>query len=239
MADDEDDFEQKPTPPPRTGNTARSWRMSDSERDRHRRTWVRGVPVVRPEPADEVTAPLELLLNGQLDVDDYAQIEALRRSADDPYVLVMNLAKAISRHRDKERSGSREIEIKVVKAIEAQTKEAAAQSTRIAALEATSSASTTRVIEIAARVVEIASKVDCEDKDRPGLRQEVQRLKPLGAFAKWALGIAGSAALGIGIFLYTRGVTEGAEREQLKRALRDIDDMQQEIRGLKQLKGTP
>lgn len=135
MADDEDDFEQKPTPPPRQGSPPRSWRMSDSERDRHRRSWARGVPVVRPEPSEEVTAPLELLLNGKLDVDDYAQIEALRRSADDPYVLVMNLAKAMSRHRQKEESASSEIENKVVKAIEAQAKEAAAQSARIAALE--------------------------------------------------------------------------------------------------------
>jgi hypothetical protein len=144
MADDEDDFEQKPTPPPRTGNTPRSWRMSDSERDRHRRTWVRGVPVVRPEPADEVTAPLELLLNGQLDVDDYAQIEALRRSADDPYVLVMNLAKAISRHRDKERSGSREIEAKVIKTI-------GDQAARLASLEA-DNAETKRKLGFAQKV---------------------------------------------------------------------------------------
>jgi hypothetical protein len=133
MADDEDDFEQKPTPQPRSSRE--KWRMSDSERDRHRRTWVRGVPVVRPEPDDEVTAPLELLLNGQLDVDDYAQVEALRRSSDDVHVLLLNLARAITRHREKEKSGSKEIERQVVAAISEQARQMAVLSERLSDIE--------------------------------------------------------------------------------------------------------
>jgi hypothetical protein len=131
----DDDFENKPTPPPRVGSTPKTWRMSDSERERHRRAWVRGVPVVRPEPDDEITAPLELLLNGQLDVDDYAQVEALRRSSDDVYVLLLNLARAISRHRDKDRSGSKEVERQVLAAIEKQSSEMAALAAQISTIE--------------------------------------------------------------------------------------------------------
>lgn len=132
--DDGDDFDDKVTPGHGTGagHTPKSWRMSDAERERHRRKWASGVPVVRPEPADEVTAPIELLLNGQLDVDDYAQVEALRRSADDVYVLMLNLARAISRHRDKEKSGQKEIEKQVVAAIDKQARQMADLSAQVA-----------------------------------------------------------------------------------------------------------
>lgn len=119
MTDDDDEK----TPPRQS--TPRSYQLTESQRDerrralqQHNRTWVRGVPVVRPDPAEEVTAPLELLLNGQLASEDYAQIEALRRSADDVYVLLMNLAKAMSRHRDKDRSGSAEVQRQVIAAID-------------------------------------------------------------------------------------------------------------------------
>jgi hypothetical protein len=133
MADDEDDFEQKPTPP-RAGTSPRAWRMSDSERNRHKR-WVSGVPSVMPEPSDEVTAPIELLLNGQLDADDYAQAERLRRSSDDPYVLLLNLARAVTRHREKERSGSKDVEKQVVAAISEQARQMSLLVARVTAAE--------------------------------------------------------------------------------------------------------
>lgn len=132
--DDEDDFESKPTPSGR-GSTSKTWRMSESERHRHKRTWVRGVPVVRPEPDNEVTAPLEMLLNGQLDVDDYAQVEALRRSSDDVYVLLMNLARALSRYREKDKSGSQEIASQVAAAVDEQSRQMSVLGERMAAVE--------------------------------------------------------------------------------------------------------
>lgn len=131
MSDDEDEK----TPPRQP--TPRPYRMTDSERDaaRHRRTFVRGVPVVRPDPADEITEPIAMLLNGQITADDYAQVEALRRSSDDVYVLLMNLAKAMNRHRDKERSGSAELERQVVKAIGDSERKLADALERLAGLE--------------------------------------------------------------------------------------------------------
>lgn len=129
--DDEDDK----TPPRQP--TPRPYRMSDAERDaaRHRRTFVRGVPVVRPDPADEISEPIAMLLNGQLATEDYAQIEALRRSSEDVYALLMNLAKAMHRHRDKERSGSAELERQVIQAIAESEKKLADVLERLAALE--------------------------------------------------------------------------------------------------------
>jgi len=135
MSTDDDDFEIKPTPSrgTHTGHTPKSYRLTEQERAMQRRR--PGVPVVRPDPADEVTAPIALLINGQLETDDYAQIEALRRSTDDPYVLLMNLAKAMSRHRDKEQSSSRGIEKQVLAAIEEQSKNTTEMANRISNLE--------------------------------------------------------------------------------------------------------
>jgi hypothetical protein len=134
MADDENEFDSKPTPSRAARRRDRD-QISDSQRERHRRSGVRGVPVVRPDPNDEVTAPLELLLNGQLDGDDYRQIEALRQSADDVYVLLMNVAKAISRHRDKDRSGSKAVETQVAQAIDEAGKQLTVVCDRLTDLE--------------------------------------------------------------------------------------------------------
>lgn len=128
--------EDEKTPPRQP--TPKPYRMTDSERDaaRYRRTFVRGVPVVRPDPAaDEISEPIAMLLNGQLATEDYDQIEALRRSSEDVYALLMNLAKAMHRHRDKERSGSAELERQVVQAIAESEKKLADMLDRLTALE--------------------------------------------------------------------------------------------------------
>ncbi len=241
MADD--DFEDQDTPG-RPKPTPRPYRMSDSERERHRRNWGARAPVpVVAEPADDITAPIELLLNGELTTEDHRQVETLRRSVTgerDVIAMVMNLAKAIARHREKDRSGSQEIQQRVTQAIEQTLRMLTALDGRVAKCESDGPVAGRRIDDLNARIIELDSAIDCDDKDRPGLRQEVHQLRPLGAFAKWALGIAGGAALAIGIFLYTRGVSEGTDREQLRRALRDIDEMHEDLRALqKQLKGTP
>lgn len=50
---------------------------------------------------------------------------------------------------------------------------------------------------------------------------------PIRGFAKWALGVAAGALVAVGIFLYTRGVAEGSDKERLNRAIDDI----KEVRG--------
>lgn len=129
MSDYDDD---KPTPP--RGSTPSPYVLSETER--HRRKYARGVPVVLPDPAAVPTAPVELLLNGELATEDYAQLEALRRAAD-PLVLLFNLAKAITGKIETDQSSSAELERSVAVAIDTTAKAQADHERRLASVEGT------------------------------------------------------------------------------------------------------
>lgn len=116
---DDDDFDEKPTPEP--GKRRAPLTLSDSARAKHLKSWVRGVPVVMPPPMDESTAPLELLLNGSLTPEDYAQIETLKRASYDEYTMLLNLAKAMSGKIKSDQSGSKELADQVAKAVKDQS----------------------------------------------------------------------------------------------------------------------
>jgi hypothetical protein len=69
------------------------------------------------EADDAVTAPLDLLLDSDLEPDDTAAINRLRRDSSDPYEQLWRLTKGFTREKERERSASRQIEGAVIAAI--------------------------------------------------------------------------------------------------------------------------
>lgn len=217
MADDDDEkTPPRPTPKP--------YRMTDSERDarRHGRQWPRGVPVVRPEPSDEVTAPIELLLNGVPDVDDYAQIEALRRSESDLHRLVLNLAKALARYRGEEKSGSKAIEKQVLAAIDETQRQLAELAARVETTAPRSDLATIRS-DLGERHTETKGSV----------HENLSKLLSTRRTAIWLLSVALTAAIGSVTYVVTEIRNSGADAIRLGRAERDIEQCQQDIRDVR------
>ncbi|MGE5803374.1 MAG: hypothetical protein ACM358_14100 [Gemmatimonadota bacterium] len=219
MTDDDDDEKTPPRQP-----TPKPYRMTDSERDarRHGRQWPRGVPVVRPEPSDEVTAPIELLLNGAPDVEDYAQIEALRRSEADLHRLVLNLAKALARYRGEERSGSKAIEKQVIAAIDETQRQLGELASRVDAAAARAEVATIRT-ELGERHTETKGSI----------HENLSKLLGTRSTARWLLGIALTAALSSVTFVVASIRSSGADAIRLGRNERDIEQCQQDIRDIR------
>lgn len=213
MTDDDDEKTppRQPTPKP--------YRMTDSERDarrgdlRHQRQFPRGVPVVRPEASDEVTAPIELLLNGAPDGEDYAQIEALRRSESDLHRLVLNLAKALSRYRQEEKSGSKDIEKQVVAAIDETQRQ---------------------ITELATRVETVRGELGERHTETKGsVHENLSKLLGTRSTARWLLGVALTAALSSVTFVVASIRSSGADEVRLGRTERDVEQCQQDIRDIR------
>lgn len=113
MADEFDDEDDEPTPPERPSRAP--LRITDSASRKRRRVLANAMGV----PA--MTEALQLLIGGQLAAEDIATIEALRRSDEiDPYVLAVNLAKAMDARNKQQKSGSKEMEQAVAKAVKDQ-----------------------------------------------------------------------------------------------------------------------
>lgn len=225
MSDDEDE-----KTPPRQG-TPRPYRMTDSERDarRHGRQWRSGVPVVMPDPADEPTAPIALLLNGQLTTEDYAQIEALRRSEFDLHALILNIAKAVKRHREEDKSGSKLVEKQVLAAIDETQRQLGELGRRIDSVIADRVRLATRD-EVAAIHDEIGER---HTETKGSVHENLNKLLGTHRTARWLAGIALAGALGAVGYVVTAIKSSGADEIRRDRSERDIEQMQQDLRDIR------
>lgn len=97
----------------------------DSERARHRQTSPRGMASIAESISmgrdrDEITEPIDLLLDSELEPDDASIVERLRRDSQDPYEMILKLAKSQRKQKVKEQSGLTQLESAVVQAIQYQ-----------------------------------------------------------------------------------------------------------------------
>lgn len=233
MTDDEDK-----TPPRQP--TPRAYRLTDSERDVRRglrtprgRT---GVPVVMPDAADEITAPIELLLNGQLTTEDYAQIAALEQAGIDLRALILNLAKALSRYREEDKSGSRAVEKQVVAAIAETQRQLGELGRRIDAVVAdrVRFATQDQAAELRGGLGDVTTELGERHTETKGsVHENLSRLLSTRRTAIWLLSIALTAALGSVTYVVTEIKGSGADAVRLQRAERDLEQQQQDIRDIR------
>lgn len=118
------DDEDRPTPPDgwrrlHWGDDQRVHIGAQSRRDR--RAPALGVPVQGPAKERD-TDPIDLLLVEELEPEDHARVERLRRDSRDPYIQLWNLAKATVRRTRSEERSSREMADAVSTAIAEQGK---------------------------------------------------------------------------------------------------------------------
>ncbi|HKP07591.1 MAG TPA: hypothetical protein VJU58_10105 [Microbacterium sp.] len=233
MTDDDDDSLTPPRQP-----TPRPHVLTEQQRAARRealqvKRWPKNVPVVRPEPADEITAPIELLLNGQLTPEDYAQIEALRRSEQDLHALVMNLAKALERYRREEKSGSTAVKDQVVAAVGESQRQLAELGRRIDAIAGAHS----RLVSVDDLAL-VRAEVRAELGERPtttkgSIHENLNRLLGTHRTARWLAGIALAAAASAATYVFAAIRNGGAEEIRLNRNERDIEQAQTELRDIR------
>jgi hypothetical protein len=84
------------------------------ERPSHRRARDTIAPPDDDGDTDEITSPVDLLLDD--DVKDDDAVERLRRDSRDPYALIYNLSEAVTR--EKRRNAARVLHAKVAKLVE-------------------------------------------------------------------------------------------------------------------------
>lgn len=223
-----DDEDEKTPPRP----TPKPYRMTDSERDarrhalQHRRA---PVPVVWPV-AEEITKPIEMILNGELSPEDYAQADAIRRSGLGVELLVMNLAKAFERFRKKEQSGSTEIRDAVVAAISESQRQLAELARRVDSLAGFAG----RVAALEVDGAEVREGIGERHTDTKGsIHENLSRLLGTHRTARWLAGLALTAAIGAATYVVTAIRTSGADEVRLNRAERDILNAEQEIRDIR------
>jgi hypothetical protein len=61
------------------------------------------------------------------------------------------------------------------------------------------------------------------------LRRDIEPIKRL---VRWALGAAAGAALAVGVFLYTRGFTEGGSAARFEAVQKSVDQLERDVRQL-------
>lgn len=83
--------------------------------------------------------------------------------------------------------------------------------------------------QLAARVAIDPQKIEDVETAISGLKTDIAPIKRLG---QWAAGIAFSALVAVGIFLYSRGTSEGGDRVRLERLQRDVEELQRDVRVL-------
>lgn len=76
------------------------------DRDRRRRGETVPPPIDEERDTDEITSPIDLLLNEDIQQDS-DPVERLRRDSRDPYSLIYNLAEALTEEKKRERSSDK------------------------------------------------------------------------------------------------------------------------------------
>lgn len=185
MASDRDD-------PDDERNTAR--RPTAAERKHHERTYPRGVPIVAgelPEPdPDDTTSPYDLPIE-----TSRRDAESVRRADRDPSLPVMPtelsaIAKALSKH----------IYAKLRKEME---DSAEAQRRELGQILDRAPRDVAELLNT--RLDKMDERQDAQDAARAALERE---FAPHQKFGKWVAGIAFTALLAVGAFLYHRGAQE-------------------------------
>jgi hypothetical protein len=98
----------------------------------------------------------------------------------------------------------------------------------------------TAIVQCQADVAALRAEV-ARLRDAPGLQLDelhdkhaaMERdLAPIKRLGRWAAGIAFSALIAVGTFLYVRGTSEGGDRVRLERLQRDVEELQRDLRTL-------
>lgn len=260
MANDDDNFDDEPTPPERKsrprhraetaterdlkGLSARAARHAaaeasmESERTRQHKERMAACAHPRevPIPADmverelggpgeiidpEPTKPWAMLDRDELNDDELEILHRSRRESDSPatYKDIIKVsakqAKYIKALLD-DRSARKESADAVIELIKHPPHEA--------------------VLTLQAEVRELQD-------ENAALRSEITEIRPVfktvQRLAYWAFGVAGTVLVAVGVFLYTRGFSEGSATTRADRMERDVQEIRQDVRQLQQRHSAP
>jgi hypothetical protein len=194
--------------------------VTEGERRRHAELYASGMPVVAPEQEEgSDTGPVATMEAIELDADDLQQVDRLRRDSPNPYVALYKLTKLNRQLRH---------EVRTLRT-DAEAFDRREQSNNQ---------------ERADQILELLNRPPHEDvaemqRDMSRLASTLSKLErefaPIRSFSKWALGVAGAAALAIAIFLYQRGFGEGGNSVRMELLEKTVGKLEGEIGRLERL----
>jgi hypothetical protein len=199
--DDDDPYANAPTPPIRK-RTAR-YAMALDERDgadrRRAEAQAYALSAVVEQDDEPDTGPIATLESVELDADDFQLANRLRRETPDPYALFLKALKLIRRQRHD-----------------------------IKSLESKERSNNT---ERANQILELLNRPPHEDV--LALQQQVADLKRFTDSQRKVLGWIGggliSAVIAVGVFLYSRGVSEGGAAVRMQQLERTVEQLQHRL----------
>lgn len=202
-------------------DTLRRHPTADGDRRRHAEMYAAGLPSVIVETSDDTqdTGPVAMMEAIELDDDDLQQMDRLRRDSPNPYVAMYKLTKLNRqlRHEVRElRRGTEAFEQREI----SNNQERADQ-----ILELLNRPPDERTADMQRDIVRLTSAINKLERE----------FSPIRSFSKWALGVAGAAALAIAIFLYQRGFGEGGNSVRMELLEKTVSKLDGELARIERL----